>query len=217
MTNLAKGAITFGALGSTAGGIYLGKEILSEKEDKSIRGYLLRKGSKLISDLSEQEGVNEQWTEEFKSDKEEIKKLLGTSENGDEAGGRLLKAWCEGHISRDYSQTYKDLGKVEKYCLLRTIQSQLSRNKKKLLTSASADDGEWEATYNKRKETTSRSPRSQIEGLEGQWNGDTKAKDLPIIKAWCSKGAQDLFLAKKKDAYTNIENWCTKEGADVSA
>ncbi|AEW45139.1 hypothetical protein MHC_01365 [Mycoplasma haemocanis str. Illinois] len=217
MTNLAKGVITFGALGSTVGGVYLGRNILIAKEDKSIRGYLLRKGSKLISDLSEKDGVNEQWTEEFKSDKEEIKKLLGTSENGDEAGGRLLKKWCESHISKDYSQTYKDLDKVEKYCLLRTIQSQLSRNKKKLLGMDSSDDGEWEATYSKRKSTTNLSPRSQIKGLEGQWNGDTKDKDLPIIKSWCANGVKDLFLANKKEAYTTVENWCTKEGASVNA
>ncbi|AEG72708.1 hypothetical protein MHF_0432 [Mycoplasma haemofelis Ohio2] len=219
MTNLAKGFAALGTLGTASGGVYLSKKLLDGNEDKSTRKHFLDKGRLLISDLSVDEGVVQQWQEEFKSDKDEIKRLLNTAEDGEEKGGILLKNWCDNQMKRGYSSTNGDLDKVEKYCLIRTIASQISRNKKTLLTSKEDDNSKWEATYDKRK-TTSLSPRSQIAGLDGEWKDkqNTRDADLLIIKSWCQEKASGLFLAKEKSTlYTPVENWCTEQGAQVSS
>nr|WP_014272261.1 hypothetical protein [Mycoplasma haemocanis] len=220
MTNFVKGLASLGVVGTATGGIYLGKRLLDEKKDKSTRNYFLSRGRLLISDLSLDDGIIEQWREEFKSDKDEIKRLLNTTEDGEEKGGVLLKNWCDSQMKKDYLPSNKDLDKVEKYCLIRTIESQISRNKKTLLTDIEGDKSKWEATYDKRKSTTSLSPRSQIAGLDGEWKDkqNTRDTDLPIIKSWCKVKVGGFFLAKEKStSYTSVENWCTEQGAQASS
>ncbi|CBY92442.1 hypothetical protein HF1_04340 [Mycoplasma haemofelis str. Langford 1] len=218
MSHLVKGSLALGTAGTAAGGFYLGKELLGEKESKTIRQYLSDSGFQLISDLKE--GEKEQWTEEFKSDKSKIKQLLGTSEDEDAKGGELLKGWCEARLKQGYSETNKDLDGVKNYCVMRTVASQLLRAGKKVLNPEDTNNTKWEATYNKRKSTTTLSPKSQIAGLTGSWSDsqDTKNNDLPIIKSWCKSKTSGLFLAKDKDSvYTPVENWCTEDGAKVEA
>ncbi|CBY92396.1 hypothetical protein HF1_03880 [Mycoplasma haemofelis str. Langford 1] len=208
-----KGAIGGSAVATaSAGGIYLGTKYF---DSESIKSHLLKSGYKLISSLSENE-ESPQWEEEFKSDIVKIRALLNISESEDSSGGVKLKAWCHEKMNLKYHENHDDLENVKKYCVIRTLENQLSRNSKTALTDRS-DASKWSATYNKRKSTTSLTPRNQIEGLTGEWSGSQESTDLPVIKQWCRQNLKRNFIVKKLgDQYKVIENWCTVEGANVS-
>ncbi|AEW45195.1 hypothetical protein MHC_01645 [Mycoplasma haemocanis str. Illinois] len=206
--------IIVGSAAATAstGGIYLGIKYFDRE---SIKGHLLKSGYKLISSLSKNEEAP-QWEEEFKSDKLKIRALLNISEREDALGGDKLKEWCHGKMALKYSKDNEDLENVKKYCVIKTVKDQLSRNNKTALTDSS-NESKWTSTYNQRKSTTDLTPRSQIEGLVGEWSGSQAAVDLPIIKQWCRQNLKKNFVVKKLgDQYKVIENWCTEEGAKVS-
>ncbi|AEW45249.1 hypothetical protein MHC_01915 [Mycoplasma haemocanis str. Illinois] len=197
-------------------GAYVGVSYL-KKSKTSVAEHLQESGYKLISSISNIEHIKLQWREEFKSDKEKIKVLIGFSQGNDEEGGKALEAWCSSNLKKDYLEGSKELEGVKSYCVLRTIENQLSRdNGKKILTDDTSDNSKWENTYNKRKETTSLSPRSQV-GLTGEWaqHSNSKDADLAVIKSWCKTQSKVHFLAYQQ-TYTHVNNWCTEGGKDVA-
>ncbi|CBY93153.1 hypothetical protein HF1_11450 [Mycoplasma haemofelis str. Langford 1] len=150
-----------------------------------------------------------QWTEEFKSDKENIQKSIGDLKDAtDSNGGSKLKDWCQKQLKLDAKKNPQSLELVGKYCLIRDLDSQLSRNKKTLLT---GDASGWAETYKKRKDK--KTDRAAI-GLSGQWVENQQEADLVKIKEWCSDTSKQDFLASdNNDKYTKLLKWCTKEGA----
>ncbi|AEG72754.1 hypothetical protein HF1_04400 [Mycoplasma haemofelis str. Langford 1] len=205
-------ALGFGGAAATTGtyaGVYYMK-----RERPSVAEHLKSSGYKLIFFIENSDNVKLQWKEEFKSDRENIKLLIGFTGSSDENGGKALEKWCASRLNEEYSENLEGLEGVKNYCVLRTIDSQLSRNKKGIL--ADNDSDKWNKTYDKRKATTTLSPRSQI-GLSGEWGqrNDSKNADLPLIKDWCKTQSQSYFLAYQK-TYTNVYNWCTEDGASVT-
>ncbi|CBY92422.1 hypothetical protein HF1_04140 [Mycoplasma haemofelis str. Langford 1] len=187
-----------------------------QKNKPTISEHLTDNKYLLISSIDNLAHLKLQWEAEFKSAKEKIKTLIGFTKDSDEEGGQALKEWCESKIKEDYSQGAKHLQEVKSYCVLRKVESQLTRNNKKILTHSSEDSGKWDKTYEQRKKTAQLSPRSQV-GLEGSWpDGDTKTQDLPKIKKWCELKVQSYFLAHE-DTYTNVYNWCTEDGVNVNS
>ncbi|AEW45776.1 hypothetical protein MHC_04600 [Mycoplasma haemocanis str. Illinois] len=149
------------------------------------------------------------WTEEFKSDSANIKSSIPDLKDAtDTNGGEKLKSWCESQMELDSKKNPKSLELVEKYCLVRDLSSQLSRQNKTLL-SGNGSQAEWTATYNKRKTKTS--TRTDV-GLQGtNWDEST---DLPTIKSWCDENSKKEFsTSTQKDIYPKLVSWCTKEAA----
>ncbi|CBY92479.1 hypothetical protein HF1_04710 [Mycoplasma haemofelis str. Langford 1] len=209
------GMVGLGGVAATTGA-YAGSRYLRNNKS-SVAHHLEESGYKLISSIDNSEHLKLQWQEEFKSDKEKIKTLIGFSQGSDEDGGKALEAWCNINLKKEYLENSKELEGVKNYCVLRTIESQLSRdNNKKILTDDSGDNTKWENTYNKRKETTTLSPRSQV-GLTGEWaqHSNSKDEDLKIIKPWCKAQSKSHFLAYQQ-TYTHVNNWCTEGGANVA-
>ncbi|CBY93163.1 hypothetical protein HF1_11550 [Mycoplasma haemofelis str. Langford 1] len=168
------------------------------------------KGSRLISDLPSS-SLTKQWQEEFKSAKEDISRdiedLKGVTEEVD--GGKKLESWCSRQMDLDSAKNADVLALVKKYCLVRSVSSQLSRNKKTLLGSGDEEKSKWQATYKKREER--KTDRKDM-GLQDAWNGKQEDKDLPKIKEWCSNHQDNDFIATE-DLYTKLLKWCTVEGA----
>ncbi|AEW45220.1 hypothetical protein MHC_01770 [Mycoplasma haemocanis str. Illinois] len=210
--NLIYKAVTLGFGGaavttSTYAGIYY-----VNRERPSVAEYLKSSGYKLIFFIENSDNVKLQFLEEFKSDRENIKLLIGFTGSSDENGGKALEKWCSSKLNEEYSEHLGDLSGVKKYCVLRTIESQLSRNKKGVLSEG--DASKWDQTYEQRKKTTTLSPRSQV-GLNGDWTTPNKNTDLQTIKHWCKTQSQSYFLAHEK-IYTNVYNWCTEDGSKVT-
>ncbi|CBY93165.1 hypothetical protein HF1_11570 [Mycoplasma haemofelis str. Langford 1] len=150
------------------------------------------------------------WTEEFKSDSANMKiSIEALKDATDFDGGSKLKSWCESQMELDSKKNSKSLELVEKYCLIRDLSSQLSRQNKTLLVGSDSKEA-WNATYSKRKTKTS--TRADV-GLQGtNWTEDT---DLPIIKSWCDENSKKEFsVSSQKDIYPKLVSWCTKEAAN---
>ncbi|AEG73468.1 hypothetical protein MHF_1230 [Mycoplasma haemofelis Ohio2] len=149
-----------------------------------------------------------QWTEEFKSDKENIQKSIEDLKDAtDSNGGSKLKDWCQKQLKLDAKKNPQSLELVGKYCLIRDLASQLFRNKKTLLASGAS---EWAATYQKRKTKTT--DRAAI-GLSGQWVENQQEADLVKIKEWCLDTSKQDFLASDNDTkYNKLIKWCTAAG-----
>ncbi|AEW45766.1 hypothetical protein MHC_04550 [Mycoplasma haemocanis str. Illinois] len=183
---------------SAAGGYYVfsSKELTIEEEFSNRRFIPLDNG--------------DQWIEEFKSDKENIKKSIGELKDAtDENGGTQLRDWCQRQMKLNAKKNLKSFELVGKYCLIRDLASQLSRNKKTLLTDTSLAS-DWTSTYQKRKDKNT--DRAGV-GLSEQWTNAQQDADLTKIKGWCSDTSKGDFLASDKEKYTNLLKWCTKEGA----
>ncbi|CBY93174.1 hypothetical protein HF1_11660 [Mycoplasma haemofelis str. Langford 1] len=210
--DLIKPLIALGSGGTLATGAYLTKDHWmpsNEKEFKSISDAL--KGRTLISSLKD-DTLTKQWEAEFESDKDAIKKLLGDSALEKQQVGKKLSEWCVSKMSLDVNKNPEVFKNVENYCLIRSVASQLQRNKKTLLD-VKSEDG-WVTTYEQRKKKTTN--RSNI-GLEGEWNKPPEQQqDLNAIKAWCSSNSGGDFLASQEgdnSLYTKVLKWCTKDGA----
>ncbi|CBY92472.1 hypothetical protein HF1_04640 [Mycoplasma haemofelis str. Langford 1] len=213
MTPLTKGAIAAAASGIGATGAYAGSLYLSNKT--TIASQLTKDGHVLISSITNKEHSKQQWEAEFESDEQNIKTLIGFNGNGKVLGGTALEEWCSSKLKENYSETYKDLKGIKSYCVVRSITSQLSRKGTSVLTESSGDSTKWSSTYGKRKTTPKKTPRSQIEGLEGTWSqSHEENKDLEKIKAWCNKKSQALFYAHES-TYDQVYNWCTEGGAKI--
>ncbi|AEG73479.1 hypothetical protein MHF_1243 [Mycoplasma haemofelis Ohio2] len=204
-----------GAGGAAATGAYLTKDHWMpshEQKVKSIEEAL--KGRKLISSL-EGNSLTKQWEAEFESDSNEIKTLLGNSSLNSQTGGVELSKWCSSKMPLDVDKNQDVFEKVEKYCLIRSVASQLARKQKTLLKEGQTS--EWQATYKKRKDTSAK--RSDL-GLEGDsWTVDKQNEDLPKVKAWCTSNSEKEFLASPEGTdslYTKVLKWCTKEGVNES-
>ncbi|CBY93185.1 hypothetical protein HF1_11770 [Mycoplasma haemofelis str. Langford 1] len=209
--DLVKPLAVLGSGGTLATGAYLTKDhwMPSPKEEKVKTISDALKGKKLISSLSTSD-LEKQWEEEFESDQETLKKLLGDNNLDKSKGGKALSGWCANQMSLDVDKNQGTLKHVEKYCLIRSVASQLERKQKTLLK-ADQEQG-WKTTYDKRKSTTSK--REDI-GLTGtDWTGDKESEDLPKVKEWCSTNSFKDFLASDNGAlYTNVLKWCTTNGA----
>ncbi|AEG73486.1 hypothetical protein MHF_1250 [Mycoplasma haemofelis Ohio2] len=207
-----KPLIALGSGGTLATGAYLTKDHWmpsNEKEFKSISDAL--KGRTLISSLKD-DALTKQWEAEFESDKDAIKKLLGDSTLEKQQGGKKLSEWCVSKMSLDVNKNPEVFKNVENYCLVRSVASQLQRNKKTLLD-VKSEDG-WSATY-KQRQTRSTS-RTDIGLTDSNWSGKTETADLPKVKAWCSSNSGGDFLASQEgdnSLYTKVLKWCTKDGA----
>ncbi|AEG72721.1 hypothetical protein MHF_0445 [Mycoplasma haemofelis Ohio2] len=215
MTNLAKGAIAASSLGTVTTGAYVGSIYLSD--NPTISDHLTKSNYKLISSISNKDHSQLQWETEFESDKDKIKTLIGFAEEDKKKGGEALEKWCSSKLKESYSEDHKDLEGIKSYCVIRDISSQLKRKGKSVLADS---DGKWTQTYNKRKDTPKRSPRSQIAELTGEWNSGsgsspTETEDLIKIKKWCKSKSQAYFYAHEQ-IYDQVYNWCTEDGANVA-
>ncbi|AEW45778.2 hypothetical protein MHC_04610 [Mycoplasma haemocanis str. Illinois] len=201
-----------GAAGSLSVGVYLTRDHWMpqhEQKVKSIEEAL--KGRRLISSLPEN-SLTKQWEAEFESASNEIKNLLGNNSLNAQTGGVELSKWCSSKMSLNVDENMDVFKNVEKYCLIRSISSQLARKQKTLLKEEQAD--EWKSTYKKRQDTTSK--RADV-GLSGDnW---TENDDLSKVKAWCTSNSEQEFLASQEGTdsmYSKVLKWCTKEGANES-
>ncbi|AEW45213.1 hypothetical protein MHC_01735 [Mycoplasma haemocanis str. Illinois] len=214
MTHLAKGAIATSSLGTIVTGAYIGSSYLSKKS--TISDHLTHSNYQLISSISNKDHSRLQWEAEFESDKDKIKGLIGFTEDDKKKGGEALERWCSSKLKESYSEEHKDLERIKSYCVIRDISSQLKRKGKSVLSDS---DGKWTQTYNKRKSTPKRSPRSQIAGLTGEWNASgvshSEGDDLAKIKEWCKLTSQSSFRAYET-TYDQVYNWCTEDGTSVA-
>ncbi|CBY93240.1 hypothetical protein HF1_12320 [Mycoplasma haemofelis str. Langford 1] len=198
--------LLLGGAAATSAAAFGGYHYLSSKETP-IREVL--KGSKLISDLPASVRA-EQWGLELESDLENIKKSIPELKviSGKEDGIQKLSAWCSKSMELDSQKNEEVLSLAKKYCLIRNIESQLSR---KGLTLLGEDGEKWKATYNARK-GSQKSKRSDV-GLKGEWKDSNEEQDLATIKSWCASTREKDFLASdKEDLYVKSVMWCTEEG-----
>ncbi|AEW45795.1 hypothetical protein MHC_04695 [Mycoplasma haemocanis str. Illinois] len=212
--NLVKPFVILGSSGTLAAGAYLTKDSWmsssKKRQEQTIANALQNR--RLISSLQTSD-LAKQWEEEFESDQETLKKLLGDSSLDKSKGGKALSEWCDGKMSLDVDKNKEIFKNVEKYCLIRSVASQLERKQKTLLKEN--QEQEWKSTYNKRKSTSSK--RDDI-GLNGaDWNTDKESEDLPKVKEWCAANSGKDFLASdNNDIYTKVLKWCTSNGATES-
>ncbi|AEW45764.1 hypothetical protein MHC_04540 [Mycoplasma haemocanis str. Illinois] len=190
---------------SAAGGYYY----LSHKEiPVSIRSSL--KDFKLISTLTG-DSLTKQWVAEFKSAKDDIKSEIEELKDvaGDDEGGRKLESWCSKQMDLEAKKYPETFELVKKYCLIRDLSSQISRNKKTLLRPDQSS--EWTSLYQKKKSGTA--TRADV-GLGGTtWEADKEKDELPTIQNWCNKTSRESFLASDNDSkYNKLIEWCTSSG-----
>ncbi|CBY93267.1 hypothetical protein HF1_12590 [Mycoplasma haemofelis str. Langford 1] len=194
-----------GSSGVAATGAYLTKDSWMPPK-KSIEDALT--GKKLISSMKG-EALTKQWQEEFESDRESIKGVIGFKDNDKENGGLALSKWCSDQMSLDFLKNQEVFKNVEKYCLIRSVSSQLSRKGKSLL--ADSDASGWSATYAKRKEKST--PREDL-GLSKDWVDNKESEELPTIKTWCSKNSKEDFIDSGENSlYIKVLKWCTSDGS----
>ncbi|AEW45800.1 hypothetical protein MHC_04720 [Mycoplasma haemocanis str. Illinois] len=212
--SLVKALVVLGSGGTVATGVYLTSDYwMSSKEGTMVSIKDSLKGKKLISSIADSEVAKKQWEAEFDSASDAIKSLLNKSDLTSETGGKALESWCSLQMSLNSHENKEVLSNVEKYCLVRSVASQISRKNKNLLK-ADVETG-WSSTYQKRKAAQETSNRSSV-GLSGAWQEGKETEELKIIKKWCSDNSEKEFLVSNKgnsDLYDNVLKWCTQEGA----
>ncbi|CBY93190.1 hypothetical protein HF1_11820 [Mycoplasma haemofelis str. Langford 1] len=211
--SLTKSLAALGTGGTMATGAYLTSDYWmpsKEKAPMSIRDSL--KGA-LISSISDSAVAKKQWEAEFDSASDAIKTLLNKNDLTTETGGKALESWCSLQMPLNSHENQEVLANVEKYCLIRSVSSQLSRKNKNLLKVDVADG--WSETYQNRKKEQSSANRTSV-GLSNPWQEGKEAEDLVVIKKWCSDNSEKEFRVSNQgtsDLYDNVLKWCTKEGA----
>ncbi|CBY93254.1 hypothetical protein HF1_12460 [Mycoplasma haemofelis str. Langford 1] len=208
--DLTKPLLFLGTGGAMTTGAYLTKDYWmpsKEETSKSIRDSL--EGKKLISTTLTGTALTKQWEEEFESDSDAIKSLLNKSDLNKQTGGEALSKWCDDQMSLDAKGNEGVLAKVEKYCLVRSVSSQLSRKGKNLLGKDNSSG--WTTTYNKRK---SANANRDVVGLTGgtTWTSVNEGDDISKVKTWCSENSEKDFLVSEQgnsSLYTNVLEWCT--------
>ncbi|CBY92452.1 hypothetical protein HF1_04440 [Mycoplasma haemofelis str. Langford 1] len=154
---------------------------------------------RLISSLSTSE-VDAQWTEEYKLNKEEIKKVIQGIDGNDSNGGTKLKEWCESQLSKDFKSD-SDLSKEEKWCTIGKISQRIPKGK----TIISGESTSWTSVYDSQSQKEDRSKLKLAETKDG----NTKNDDLSKIKKFCEDTKDKDFLAsKKEDEYDLFIKWC---------
>ncbi|AEW45225.1 hypothetical protein MHC_01795 [Mycoplasma haemocanis str. Illinois] len=152
-----------------------------------------------ISSLTSSE-VDSQWTEEYKLDKEEIKKVIQGIDSNDSNGGTKLKEWCETQLSKDFKDD-ADLSKEERWCTIGKISKRIPKGKNIISGEASA----WTNVYNSQSQQTDRS-KLKLADTKAE---NTKDADLAKIKTFCESTQNKDFLASKKDdEYDPFLKWC---------
>ncbi|CBY93151.1 hypothetical protein HF1_11430 [Mycoplasma haemofelis str. Langford 1] len=206
---LGTAAASIGGASAASAAAVGGYHYLSQKETViSIREAL--KDAKLISTLTG-DALTKQWVTEFKSAQNDIKEKIQElkSVTSEEDGGKKLESWCLKQMDLDSKKHSETLELVKKYCLIRDLASQLSRNKKVLL--GKSQQSEWSALYKKHKGSSA--TRADV-GLTGEtWSENKENDELPVIQNWCEGTSKQDFLASDNDTkYNKLIKWCTADG-----
>ncbi|OAL09781.1 hypothetical protein A6V39_04980 [Candidatus Mycoplasma haematobovis] len=152
-------------------------------------------------------GEKAQWDLEFKSDETTIKQELGAHVTG----GDKLEQECQKMLN---SSSDVNLVKAKKWCGIRSISNQLSRNKKTFLVADNSRDVEakWTATYGKRR--TDVADMKKV-GLTESWP-DNENAGLAKVKEWCGKQVNVDYSVTNVETYEVTEAWCTEQGAQAT-
>ncbi|AEG73596.1 hypothetical protein MHF_1360 [Mycoplasma haemofelis Ohio2] len=109
-----------------------------------------------------------------------------------EEGGRRLRNWCDGVMSKDAVSNKQDLDNASKYCGIKNIKQQLERLGVKVFEEG---DSDWQSVYTKRK------------------NENSSASTFEEIKKWCfSTRNKDFVAFKMSTDYADVLRYCTDKG-----
>ncbi|CBY93345.1 hypothetical protein HF1_13370 [Mycoplasma haemofelis str. Langford 1] len=188
------------ATGGIVGGGFLANSLIYKSN--TLEDHLKSKNLILISSLgSEKEG--KQWSAEFELDQVEIKKY-----NDKIISGEKLKEWCQKNVKLELEKHEDLVPYLEKWCVLGTIESRISRSSgKELITEG--DSRGWESVYNTNSAENLRT-KIDLQGTKDQ-NSGKKDEDIKKIKAFCTANKGKTFKAEEKTSvYDVVVEWCTK-------
>ncbi|AEG73606.1 hypothetical protein MHF_1370 [Mycoplasma haemofelis Ohio2] len=192
------------ATGGMVGGGFLAHSLTSKNnQEKTLESHFKSRNLTLISFLDDaKEG--KQWSEEFSLDQEAIKKYNNKITTGEE-----LKSWCWNNMKLKVEGNKELVPYVEKWCILGTVESRISRTKGKELISDSDDSG-WTTIYDTNNTEDVRT-KIKLTGAKGSAPNNKEA-DLKVIKGFCSENKAKTFLAEEKETvYNLVLKWCTKD------